>query len=83
MCFRHTWDVNFNKHVGRTTYKPLYPNNEDLQVWKGVLNNTDLDDVPYSATFESVRKASSTRLHFDWLSSFPFRMRSWIPLNMK
>ena len=27
------------------TYKPPYPNNEDLQVWKGVLNTSDLDDV--------------------------------------
>ncbi len=35
----------FGKHVGRATYKPPYPNNEDLQVWKGVLNTSDLDDV--------------------------------------
>ena len=28
--------------VGRPT---PYPNNEDLQVWKGVLNPSDLDDV--------------------------------------
>jgi hypothetical protein len=40
-----TWNVRFGKHVGRATYKPPYPNNEDLQVWKGVLNTSDLDDV--------------------------------------
>jgi hypothetical protein len=45
ICFRRTWHVRFGKHVGRATYKPLYPNNEDLQVWKGVLNTSDLDDM--------------------------------------
>jgi len=45
ICFRRTWHVRFGKHVGRATYKPPYPNNEDLQVWKGVLNTSDLDDV--------------------------------------
>ena len=45
ICFRRTWHVRFGKHVGRATYKPPYPNNEDLQVWKGVINNSDLDDV--------------------------------------
>jgi hypothetical protein len=30
---------------GRATYKPPYPNNEDLQVWKGVVNNSDLDSM--------------------------------------
>jgi hypothetical protein len=45
ICFRRTWLVRFGKHVGRATYKPPYPNNEDLQVWKGVLNTSDLDDV--------------------------------------
>jgi hypothetical protein len=45
ICFRRTWHVRFGKHVGRATYKPPYPNNEDLQVWKGVLNTFDLDDV--------------------------------------
>ncbi len=43
--FRRTWHVRFGKHVGRATYKPPYPNNEDLQVWKGVLSTSDLDDV--------------------------------------
>ncbi len=43
--FRRTWHVRFGKHVGRATYKPPYPNNEDLQVWKGVINNSDLDDM--------------------------------------
>ncbi len=41
VCFRRTW----HEHVGRATYKPPYPNNENLQVWKGVLNTSDLDDV--------------------------------------
>jgi hypothetical protein len=45
ICFRRTWHVRFGKHVGRATYKPPYPKNEDLQVWKGVLNTSDLDDV--------------------------------------
>ena len=45
ICFRRTWHVRFGKHVGRATYKPPYPNNEDLQVWKGVINNSDLDDM--------------------------------------
>jgi len=45
ICFRRTWHVRFGKHVGRATYKPPYPNNEDLQVWKGVLNTSDLDDM--------------------------------------
>jgi hypothetical protein len=45
ICFRRTWHVRFGKHVGRVTYKPPYPNNEDLQVWKGVLNTSDLDEV--------------------------------------
>jgi hypothetical protein len=45
ICFRRTWHVRFGKHVGRATYKPPYPNNEDLQVWKGELNTSDLDDV--------------------------------------
>ncbi len=31
--------------VERPTAKPPYLNNEDLQVWKGVLNTSDLDDV--------------------------------------
>ncbi len=31
--------------VGQPTSRPPYPNNEDLQVWKGVLNISDLDDV--------------------------------------
>ncbi len=30
---------------GRPNYKPPYPNNEDLQVWKGVVNNSDLDGM--------------------------------------
>ncbi len=33
ICFRRTWHVRFGKRVGRATYKPPYPNNEDLQVW--------------------------------------------------
>ncbi len=45
ICFRRTWHVCFGKHVGRATYKPPYPNNEDLQVWKGVINNSDLDSM--------------------------------------
>ena len=45
ICFRRTWHVRFGKHVGRATYKPPYPNNEDLQVWKGVINNSDLDSL--------------------------------------
>ncbi len=45
ICFRRTWHVRFGKHVGRETNKPPYPNNEDLQVWKGVLNTSDLDNV--------------------------------------
>jgi hypothetical protein len=45
ICFRRTWHVRFGKHVGRATYKPPYPNNEDLQVWKGVINNSDLDGM--------------------------------------
>ncbi len=45
ICFRRTWHVRFGKHVGRATYKPPYPNNEDLQVWKGVINNSDLHDL--------------------------------------
>ncbi len=45
ICFPRTWHVRFGKHVGGATYKPPYPNNEDLQVWKGVLNTSDLDDV--------------------------------------
>ncbi len=45
ICFRRTWHVRFGKHVGRATYKPPYPNNEDLLVWKGVLNTSDLDDM--------------------------------------
>ena len=45
ICFRRIWYVRFGKHVGRATYKPPYPNNEDLQVWKGVKNNSDLDSM--------------------------------------
>ena len=45
ICFRRTWHVRFGKHVGRATYKPPYPNNEDLQVWKGVINTSDLDSM--------------------------------------
>ncbi len=45
ICFCRTWHVRFGKDVGRATYKPPYPNNEDLQVWTGVLNTSDLDDV--------------------------------------
>jgi hypothetical protein len=45
VCFRRTWHVRFGKHVGRATYKPPYSNNEDLQVWKGVVNNSDLDSM--------------------------------------
>jgi hypothetical protein len=45
ICFRRTWHVRFGKHVGRATYKPPYPNNEDLQVWKGVIHNSDLDSM--------------------------------------
>jgi hypothetical protein len=45
ICFRRTWHVRFGKHVGRAIYKPPYPNKGDLQVWKGVLNTSDLDDV--------------------------------------
>ena len=45
ICFRRTWHDRFGKHVGRATYKPPYPNNEDLQVWKGVINNSDLDSM--------------------------------------
>ena len=45
ICFRRTWHVRFGKHVGRATYKPPYPNNEDLQVWKGVINHSDLDSM--------------------------------------
>ena len=45
ICFRRTWHVRFGKHVGRATYKPPYPNNEDLQVWEGVINNSDLDSL--------------------------------------
>jgi hypothetical protein len=44
ICFRRTWHVRFGKH-GRATYKPPYPNNEDLQVWKWVLNIFDLDEM--------------------------------------
>jgi hypothetical protein len=45
ICFRRTWHVRFGKHVGRATYRSPYPNNEDLLIWKGVLNTSDLDDV--------------------------------------
>ena len=45
ICFRRTWHARFGKHVGRATYKPPYPNNENLQVWKGVINNSDLDSM--------------------------------------
>jgi hypothetical protein len=45
ICFRQTWHVRFGKYVGRATYKPPYPNNEDLQVWKGVVNDSDLDSI--------------------------------------
>jgi len=45
ICFRRTWHVRFGKHVGRATHKPPYPNNEDLQVWKGAINNSDLDSM--------------------------------------
>jgi hypothetical protein len=45
ICFHRTWHVRFGKHVGRATYKPPYSKNEDLQVWTGVLNTSDLDDV--------------------------------------
>jgi hypothetical protein len=38
-------EICFHCTFGRATYKPPYPNNEDLQVWKGVLNTSDLDDV--------------------------------------
>jgi hypothetical protein len=34
ICFCRTWHVRFGKHVGRATYKPPYPNNEDLQSGK-------------------------------------------------
>ena len=44
-CFRRTWHVRFGKHVGSATYKPPYPNNEDLQVWKGVIKESDLDSL--------------------------------------
>jgi hypothetical protein len=46
ICFSRTWHIRFGKHVRRATYKPpYYPNNEGLQVWKGVLKTSDLDDV--------------------------------------
>ncbi len=45
ICFRRTWHVRFGKHVDRATHRPPYPNNEDLQVWKGVLSTSDLDDM--------------------------------------
>jgi hypothetical protein len=45
ICFHRTWHFRFGKHVGRTTCKPPYPNNEDLQVWKGVISNSDLDSM--------------------------------------
>jgi hypothetical protein len=45
ICFRRTLHVRFGKHVGSATYKPPYPNNEDLQVWKGVVNNSDLNSM--------------------------------------
>ena len=45
ICFRRTWHARFGKHVGRATYKPPHPNNEDLQVWEGVANNSDLDSL--------------------------------------
>jgi hypothetical protein len=41
ICFCRTLHVRFGKYIGRATYKPLYPNNEDLQVWKGVLNTSE------------------------------------------
>ncbi len=45
ICFRRTWHVHFGKHVDRATYRPPYPNNEDLQVWKVVLSTSDPDDM--------------------------------------
>ena len=44
-AFAEYGTVRFGKHVGRATYKPPYPNNEDLQVWKGVINHSDLDSM--------------------------------------
>ncbi len=43
ICFRRTCHVRFWKACA--TYKPPYRNNEDLQVWKGVINNSDLDSM--------------------------------------
>jgi hypothetical protein len=64
ICFRRTWHVRFGKHVGRATYKPPYPNNEDLQVWKGVLNTSDLDDVLLirNVKIDAERKLDETSL---------------------
>ena len=61
-----------------------YPNNEDLQVWKGVLNTSDLDDVLLirNVKIDAEGKLNEASL-FDWLPSFPFRMRSWIPLRTR
>ncbi len=44
ICFRRTWHVRFGKHVRRANYKP-YSNNENLQVWKGVISDSDLDSM--------------------------------------
>jgi hypothetical protein len=37
--------VSASMSEGRPTGRPIRTNNEDLQVWKGVLNISDLDDV--------------------------------------
>lgn len=64
MCFRRTWHVRFGKHVGRATCHPPYPNNEDLQVWKGTINRDHLDDM---VLVRNVRVDSEGRLSEDSL----------------
>ncbi len=61
ICFRRTWHVRFGKHVGRAIYKPPYPNNEDLQVWKGVINNSDLDSLLLLRNVTTGSKLSTSR----------------------
>ncbi len=83
ICFRRTWHVRFGEHVGRATYKPPYPNNEDLQVRKGELNASDRDDVLLLRNVRIDAESKLDELLFDWLPSFPIRMSSWIPLRIK
>jgi hypothetical protein len=63
-----------------------YPNIEDLQVWTGVLNTSDLDDVLLFRNVQIIVEGkldeASLRLAAQ-LSSFSFRMKSWIPYTIE